>query len=248
MLQDFVRSLLEFYYEFTGIEDEDGELRLKKYSRNIAISWACNMGSIHCRTDTLSALRSIIATNGEFHQNVRDVLYCAALRSGDRNDYEFVWERMSNYDDQAYRNILINALGCTSTNELLEEFLNSSLNSTNSRNGTEYRTGEHIRIFNAVYQSGVQGLNLALPFLITNLEEAAITFGRNNIAGIVIGIAERISLYSQSNEVRQLRHFSFLRKTYKEKFLYIFSSLVSCCSRLGMVITSTLVWLKQLLI
>lgn len=158
------------------------------------------MGSTACRTDTILALRSIIASNGEFHQNVRNVLYCAALRSGDRSDYESVWDRLLASNSQDYRNILINALGCTSTDALLQEFLNSSLNSTNSGD-FEYRTGEHIRIFNAVYQSGIQGLNLAVPFLTSHLEEAAITFGRNNIANIITGIAERISLYSQSNEV-----------------------------------------------
>lgn len=199
-LQDYVRSLLEFYYEYTGIDDEDGEHRLKKYSRNIAISWACNMGSTNCRRDATLALRAIIASDGEFHQNVRDVLYCAALRNGDRYDYEFVWNRLLTLNNQDYRNMLINALGCTSTNVLLQEFLNSSLNSTNSGD-LVYRTGEHIRIFNAVYQSGFQGLNIALAFLRTNLEEAALTYGRNNIGNIIIGIAERISLYTQSSEV-----------------------------------------------
>lgn len=200
MLQDFVNDLLEFYYEFTGIEDEDGEHRLKKYSRNVAISWACSMGSTACRTDTLLALRSIIESNGEFHQNVRDVLYCAALRSGDLNEFQFVWNRLLSSTNQEYRNVMINALACTSTDTLLEEYLNSSLNSTHSGD-LVYRSGEHIRIFNAVYQSGVNGLNLALPFLRSHLDEAATTFGSNNIPNIVIGIAERISLYTQSTEV-----------------------------------------------
>lgn len=193
------------------------------------------MGSTACRTDTIVALRTIIASDGEFHQNVRDVLYCAALRSGDRNDYESVWNRLLTSSNQDYRNILINALGCTSTNALLHEFLNSSLNSTNAGD-REYRSGEHIRIFNAVYQSGIQGLNLALPFLSSHLDEAAFTFGRNNIANIVIGMAERLSLYSQSNEVRRIRieSFQFVFRpslTDHSIFLFLFCSSVSYCIR-----------------
>ncbi len=189
MLQGFLNNLLAFYYEFTGIEDEDGEHRLKKYSRNIAIAWACNVVSVACRTDSLSALRSIISANGEFHQNVRNVLYCAALRSGNSNDFNFVWDRLLSSASQEYRSTLINALACTSTDTLLEQYLNSTLNSTNSGDMVVYLPGEHLRIFTAVYQSGVRGLNLAIPFLRSNLDEAAITFGRNSIASLVIGIA-----------------------------------------------------------
>lgn len=177
---------------------------MKKYSRSLAISWACHMGTSTCRRDTNLALKSIIASNGEFHQNLRNVLYCAALRSGDIFDYVFVWNRLLASNDQAYRDMLINALGCTPNNGLLHDLLNSSLNSTNSGD-FEYRPGEHIRIFNAVYQSGIQGLNIALSFLRSNLEEAALTFGRNNIGGLVIGIAERITLYTQSTEVHFAR-------------------------------------------
>lgn len=158
------------------------------------------MGSQLCRRATNGALRSIMVSNGEFHQNVRDALYCASLRNGDRSDYEFVWNRLLTSNDQAYRNMLISALGCTEESFLMEEFLNSSLNSTNTGD-FEYRSGEHMRIFNAVYQSGSEGLNMALSFLISNLEEAALTFGENNIGNIIIGIAERLTLYTQSDEV-----------------------------------------------
>ncbi|KAG4068501.1 hypothetical protein HA402_004842 [Bradysia odoriphaga] len=202
-LRDFVRLLSETYFEYTGHEDQDDEHRLRKYSRNIAITWACNMGSQLCRRATNGALRSIIASNGEFHQNVRSVLYCASLRNGDRSDYEFVWNRLLASNDQSYRYMLISALGCTEEAFLMEEFLNSSLNSTNTGDFV-YRSGEHIRIFNAVYQSGSEGLNMALAFLISNLEEAALTFGQNNIGNIVIGIAERLTLYTQSNEFGNL--------------------------------------------
>lgn len=158
------------------------------------------MGSQLCRRATNGALRSIIASNGEFHQNVRDALYCASQRNGDRNDFEFVWNRLLASNDQTYRNMLISALGCTEELFLMQEFLNSSLNSTNTGNFV-YRSGEHIRIFNAVYQSGSEGLNLALTFLVSNLEEASLTFGTNNIGSIIIGIAERLTLYTHSEEV-----------------------------------------------
>lgn len=165
------------------------------------------MGSQLCRRATNAALRSIMASNGEFHQNVRSVIYCASLRNGDRNDYEFVWNRLLTSNDQSYRYMLISALGCTEESFLMEEFLNSSLNSTNTGDFV-YRSGEHIRIFNAVYQSGSEGLNMALAFLISNLEEAALTYGQNNIGNVIIGIAERLTLYTQSNEVHIPRFHS----------------------------------------
>lgn len=167
------------------------------------------MGSVHCRSDANRELRSLMTNGGDFHQNVRDVLYCASLRSSNRNDFDFVWNRLLNSEDAATRNLLLTALGCSTTRQLLTGYIRSSLNSTNDRD-IEYRAGEPLRVFNAVYQSGLLGLEIAVQFLIENSQEAYSAYGSANFGNTLTGMAQRIGngrLIEQVFEERKKKRF-----------------------------------------
>lgn len=160
------------------------------------------MGSVHCQSDANRELRSLMANNSDFHQNVRDVLYCASLRSGNSNDFDFVWNRLLSSEDATTRNLLLSALGCSTTRRLIIGYIRSSLNSTNDRE-IAYRSGEPLRVFNAVYQSGLSGLEIAIQFLHENTQEAYSTFGAANFGNTLTGMAQRIGnqqLIEQVNE------------------------------------------------
>lgn len=122
----------------------------------------------------------------EFHQNVRDVLYCAALRSGSSGDFYFVWNRMLSSDDVSLRDLLIAALGCPTIPRLLRELLRSTLKATNDK-GIEYRPGEAYRVFSSVYQNGLIGLEMALDFIVDYRHEAFADFGFTNFENVIIG-------------------------------------------------------------
>lgn len=167
------------------------------------------MGSVHCRSDATRELRSLMSTGGDFHQNVRDVLYCASLRSGNQNDFDFVWTRLLNSNDAAIRNNLLNALGCSTNGRLLTEYIRSSLNSTSDRD-IVYRTGEPLRVFNAVYQNGLLGLEIAIQFLRENAQEAYSTLGSTNFGNTLTGMAQRIGNEQLIEQVFQEMQSSFV--------------------------------------
>lgn len=144
------------------------------------------MGSVHCRSDATRELRQLMVTGVEFHQNVRNVLYCAALRSGNANDFNFVWNRLLSTNDANVRNSLASALGCSSTPRILRELLRSTLEETND-SGIEYRPGEAYRVFSSVYQNGLIGLETALDFLVEHRHEAFADFGFTSFENIIIG-------------------------------------------------------------
>lgn len=155
------------------------------------------MGSVHCRSDATRELRALMVSGGEFHQNIRNVLYCAALRSGSANDFYFVWDRMLSSNDVNLRNLLISSLGCSTVSRLLRELLRSTVDATND-NDIDYRPGEAYRVFSSVYQNGLIGLEMALDFLIEYRHEAFAEFGFTNFELIIIGISTL------------LPHFNFL--------------------------------------
>lgn len=147
----------------------------RKFLREFTIDWACRVRSVHCRSDATRRLRQLITNGTEFHQNVRHVLYCAGLWSGNSNDFNFVWNRLLESEDVTERYIYINSLGCSMSRQLLTEYLRPSLNSTNSRN-IEYRESEQIYILLAVCNNGLFGFEIALEFLIENAVEAFYTY------------------------------------------------------------------------
>ncbi len=145
------------------------------------------MGSVHCRSDATRELRELIVTGVEFHQNVRNVLYCAALRSGSQSDFNFVWDRMLSSNVASTRNLLITALGCSTSPRILRELLRSTLEVTND-NEVEYGPGEAYRVFTSVYQNGLIGLDLALDFVAQYTQEAFEEFGFINFENVIIGM------------------------------------------------------------
>lgn len=146
------------------------------------------MGSVHCRSDATRELRELMVSGVEFHQNVRNVLYCAALRSGNSNDFNFVWNRMLSTEDGVDRNLLMSALGCSTIPRLLRELLRSTLEATNE-NEIEYRPGEAYRVFSSVYQNSLIGLEMTLEFLMDHRHEAFADFGFTNFENIIIGMS-----------------------------------------------------------
>lgn len=164
---------------------------IRKYARTIAIPLACKVGVVSCQYDALREFNATIQSGADFHQNVRDVSYCAALRNGSVDDFHNVWSRMQRSNESATRNLLINSLGCSSIPAALSEFINSSLPSSNNNN-VSYTLAERISVFNSVYQGNVVGLEIAVQFLRDNNYEAYTTYGGDNLQNIYVGMASRI--------------------------------------------------------
>jgi len=203
VFRDYVRKLTENMFDTIRLNDIVGEPQVRKYGRSLVIKLACEMGSTNCRLETLSKLR-LLTPSDEFHQNVRPDVYCGALRSSEKSDFDFVWNRLLTSSDSVYRNMLITALACTTSSDLLSAYLSTSLATTNPYPNVTYQADELVRVFNAVYQSGPLGLRLAIPFLTTNINAAAMTFGVTNLETIYKNMAQRITDHSLHAEFSRL--------------------------------------------
>lgn len=171
------------------------------------------MGSVHCRSDALRQLREIIATGGEFHQNIRRQMYCAALRSANTNDFNFVWDRMLDSQNGNQRNEISQSLGCLTSRILLNRLLSSLLPSTNENN-VEYRGNEAYQVFRSIYENGVFGLEITLDFVLENAVETYETFGANG-PNFLIDMAQSIRRSDLTEKVCKI-HFTFECGLYKE--------------------------------
>lgn len=60
----------------------------------------------------------IVAHN--LNPDIQNLVYCAGLRGGSVDNFNFLWERYLNSQDHSEQSILLNALGCTSNAERRE--------------------------------------------------------------------------------------------------------------------------------
>lgn len=219
LLVNYLKNLTDPMIKSIGIDDKLNEPHLQKYLRNIAIKWACNYGSVYCRNETQQKLTNLMASGIEFHQNNREVLYCAAIINATQSQYDFVWNRMKKSNDQSYRNSLIDALACTKNGWQLKIFLESSLNNSTSTDSASYRPGENIRIIRSVYQSGQTGLLYTIEYLVDGKEKAYQTIGRGNLVNIVIDMGNYV--VSDFTSSRVCNSNSMSKFNYWTKFYFI---------------------------
>lgn len=197
---DFVRSLTEELYDSVGVEDVPDEPILMKLARENIVRLACQMGSVHCRSDATRQLRRFLETGEDFHQNIRHTLMCASFRSAGRTEFHSMWNRLRSLplDNFGERAEIIDWMGCSASRVLLVEYVRSSINSTNSNN-VEYADFEQYSVFNAIIRNaGNVGMSVALEFLNENAIEAVQTYGQWFVQGLAFIIsnaehAERVS-------------------------------------------------------
>ncbi len=97
------------------------------------------MGSVHCRSDANRQLRRLIDDGVEFHQNVRDLTYCAALRgTSRRSDFDFLLNRI--VANNPSRNAIFTALGCIGSSRLLSEYIDLVLPMTSEGRDVQFNT------------------------------------------------------------------------------------------------------------
>lgn len=171
---EFVRSLTEELYDAVGVDDIPDEPILNKPARENIVHLACQMGSVHCRSDANRALRRQLELGTDFNQNIRSVLRCASMRSASRSDFNTMLDLFRTFDENNFiqRYEVIDMLGCMTSRPLLNEFVRSAFDAT------LYTEFEQYTVINAALQNGGNlGIALVIEFVIDNYEEAIGAFG-----------------------------------------------------------------------
>lgn len=211
-------------YNTVGIEDLENEIiYLHKYTRTIAIQIACSTGSKACRSEAVNKLIHNLDNKQEFHQNIRSFMYCESIRGAKRSEFNRVWMKLADFNnnDITYRNILLSGLSCIDDKKLLNEYLNSALNSTNDKLIVYQSVAEQQQIIRNVYQNSLMGHDMTIEYLIKNIDEAFNTFGSDGLNSILSSISYSVC----SNFARSAVRFFFTLKMFFCLFLSVFNLL-----------------------
>jgi len=128
------------------------------------------------------------------------VVYCNAIKHGDTEDWNFLWEHYKNTNIASEKSKVLSALGCSNEIWILSRYLQSILNETSG-----IRKQDGASVFQIVARNSV-GRYLAWDFLRDRWSAI-----RNYFGGSISGLARMVSkvtrTFNTPFEVKQLNDF-----------------------------------------
>ncbi|XP_037811881.1 uncharacterized protein LOC119603780 [Lucilia sericata] len=159
----FVSELVAPIYEKLGVNDVPGEHHYQKYTRNVVINLACLAGVKDCLEETNNKLKAYVQHNITIEPNLQTPIYCNGLKQSGDEEFEFVYNKLMDSNDQALRRALISALGCAQNENHIKKFIYSSIDETN-----KLRNQERYTLLSPAYSRGEVGLLACIEFLNDN--------------------------------------------------------------------------------
>ncbi|XP_046980763.1 aminopeptidase N-like [Schistocerca americana] len=164
VFRSYILKLITKLYEHTGFTDNPTDPQLTVYKRVNVLGWACNLGHQDCVRNALLLFQNWRATpdpdtNNPISGNLKNVVYCTAIRTGGVEEWEFAWERYQSTNVGSERDILLGAMGCSREPWLLNRYLEKAVTE-----GSGIRRQDSARVFSAV-SSNTVGQPLAYSFL-----------------------------------------------------------------------------------
>lgn len=163
-INKFINLLSERLYAAYPFDDSKiyDESIVDRFTREMAIKWACKSGNTKCLDDTFAKFILITNHTWSLPKGLEEVVYCSGLSGqGTRDGWISLWQKMLASNDFKERNVIIGALGCSKDVLLLTDWLHTSI-ATNSDNN--YITAERLKIFKSVVARS-DGLKAAIEFL-----------------------------------------------------------------------------------
>ncbi|KAH9643209.1 hypothetical protein HF086_012871 [Spodoptera exigua] len=150
----------------------------------------------------------IAADEQPLNPDIQNLVYCAGLRGGSVENFDFLWERYLSSQDHSEQSILLNALGCTSNAERRSFYMQQVISDT-----SPVREQDRHTILVSVTNASPESTEAALDFVIENF--AAIqprVQGLTGTTNILNAFARRLTTQEHSSKIDELssRHQSIL--------------------------------------
>ncbi|GLH08107.1 Aminopeptidase, partial [Gryllus bimaculatus] len=193
----FLLELLDGVYAQLGFADEGSHL--EKLLRAQVLARACGAAHASCLQDARDRLDAFLRRAQEIEPDLRSVVYCYGVKEEGTDVWEKLLSRLQLTENPGERSLLISALGCSNDIDILQLYLEYSLNPG------VVRSQDAAAVFTAVY-SNPRGVDPALDFLVNRFAEIQIAYANmRDINNIVRGIAMHLT-----NEIQQAKLIRFL--------------------------------------
>ncbi|SPP85572.1 blast:Aminopeptidase N [Drosophila guanche] len=202
LFQRFMNDLLRPIYVYLGGMETESNARHIAH-KTLINQWACRLALSDCVQRAVQYYqRWLISSDPDLvnpvPQNLRSVVYCAALRQGDEDDWNFLWHRYGNATVASERRLILQALGCTQIVCVARRYLHMIFDENSS-----IRKQDISLAFGAIVRSDI-GYTLAKDYFINNFSLLTKSFELNyrDLAALLLQTTQHISSPQDFGELK----------------------------------------------
>lgn len=175
----------KLYDTYGAVSAGASEVYLTHLARNLAIGWACRVGSESCQEDASKLLAEHLEKGTELDLNYNHVLPCAGARKLTEDSYNRLLQRLDASTSTIARTAVIDTLLCTYEADFLENLLTLIVAEASIASDTEI-----LYLISQLGRRDVQGLEMVMEFLMKNTDLVKVVISTENFASIFKQIAQ----------------------------------------------------------
>ncbi|KAJ8727734.1 hypothetical protein PYW07_001853 [Mythimna separata] len=145
---------------------------MRSYLRYQLAPMLCNLGVQDCLNAAYAQFDALKVNGSEVPPDSRNWVYCNALRRGNAEDFNFLWERFLTDNVYTEKILLLQTLGCTSHDASLATLLYAIVLPNNIIRRQDYTTA-----FNTAVSGNEENTQKAFQFIQQNLPAVSLAFG-----------------------------------------------------------------------
>lgn len=169
-------------YETYGAVAQSNDVYFTHLARNLAIKWACRVGSAACQSDAAEIMADHYKTGTEIDKNLVDIFACAGFRSANETYFDIVFDQLKGVASTATRTAAINTLLCTYNSAFLETILSRTI-----EENSDFLDSERVYVLEQMVKRDLQSLEITLAFMKNNSE----------LLKALVSVADTTSIFNQ---------------------------------------------------
>lgn len=135
--QAFMRKNVERLFLRLGVFSINGEQRVDRYARTIAINIACQAQHPECLAATHQRASNVADDTEAIEVDLVSTIYCNGLRTANESVFDAFWNKTLESTSQSRRNTIISALGCIQEPDILYDYLLRSIDPESALSNNE---------------------------------------------------------------------------------------------------------------
>ncbi|XP_034944909.1 uncharacterized protein [Chelonus insularis] len=194
----YLIKLLSPIFQKVGFQDHRNDTQLDKLNRILILYWTCKLEHSDCIDWSKKEFNDYRENfNKILSPDVKLAVFCTALKYGDYNDWQFLWQQYRASNLESEKVIILQTLGCSHNKTAIDKYLNYIFSVNDS-----IRDQNVALAFSSVYSSGKFGVDTSLDFLMKNYSTVYKYYNSWSPVGEqFINIASKISTSSQLSKL-----------------------------------------------